>query len=151
MRRRDPKRLVTASHAGDVTRQDVESYLKTARLDFLSVHRPRDRKSPGQTAETTRTVRKWIEQVAGSGAAVPLHYDEPFRRGYSSDWEPTADDFRADLDAARASGAAGWCFHNGSTRPAKDGRPRRSFDLTERPLFEQLDKEERKFVGGLGS
>jgi len=151
VRRRDPKRLVTASHAGDVTRQDVESYLKTARLDFLSVHRPRDRKSPGQTAETTRTVRKWIEQVAGSGAAVPLHYDEPFRRGYSSDWEPTADDFRADLDAARASGAAGWCFHNGSTRPAKDGRPRRSFDLTERPLFEQLDKEERKFVGGLGS
>src|SRR5438093_5649968 len=69
VRRRDPKRLVTASHAGDVTRQDVESYLKTARLDFLSVHRPRDRKSPGQTAETTRTVRKWIEQVAGSGAA----------------------------------------------------------------------------------
>ena len=34
-------------------------------------------------------------------------------------------------------GAAGWCFHNGDERAAKDGRPRRSFDLREKRLFEE--------------
>jgi hypothetical protein len=148
VRSRDPRRLVTASHGGDLSREDVAAYLKTAKLDFLSVHRPRDAESPKQTAEKTRTVRKWIAEIMGAGAAVPLHYDEPFRRGYS-DWQPTADDFRADLDAARQAGAAGWCFHNGSTRRAPDGQPRRSFDLSEKSLFEQLDEEENKFVAGL--
>ena len=150
VRRRDPRRLVTASHAGDVTRQDVEAYLKTARLDFLSIHRPRHARSPGETAETTRTVRKWVNEVMGANATVPIHYDEPFRRGFS-EWEPKAQDFAADLAAARGSGAAGWCFHNGAARGPKDGRPRRSFDLTEKRLFDQLDGEERKFVEGLTS
>src|SRR5262249_53597100 len=43
---------------------------------------------------------------------------------------------------ALAGGAAGWCWHNGDGRAAKDGRPRRSFDLREKRLFEQLDEEE---------
>jgi hypothetical protein len=148
VRKRDPRRLVTASHAGDVSREDVANYLKTARLDFLSIHRPRDRNSPAQTAEKTRLVRKWVDEIAGPEAAVPIHYDEPFRRGWS-EWEPTADDFRADLDTARASGAAGWCFHNGATKGQPDGRPRRSFDLRDRTLLEQLDAEEQKFLGAL--
>ena len=148
VRRRDPRRLVTASHAGDVSREDVEAYLKAARLDFLSIHRPRDADSPGQTADKTRIVRKWADEATAGKPPVPIHYDEPFRRGFD-DWEPSAKDFRADLDAARASGAAGWCFHNGATAGTPDGRPRRSFDLRDRALFEQLDGEERKFIAGL--
>ena len=152
VRERDPRRLVTASHAGDVTREDVADYLKTARLDFLSIHRPRDRNSPEQTAEKTRLVLKWAAEIADTNALVPVHYDEPFRRGWS-DWQPSAEDFRADLQAARDSGAAGWCFHNGATKGVpkgpEDGRPRRSFDLRDRTLLDQLDEEERKFLRGL--
>jgi hypothetical protein len=148
VKRRDPRRLVTASHAGDLTRDDVQAYLKTAGLDFLSVHRPRERNSAARTAEMTRTARTWVGEIAGPHAAVPIHYDEPFRRGWS-DWEPTAADFRADLDAARTAGAAGWCFHNGSQKGPADGRPRRSFDLRGQTLFEQLDPEEQKFLAAL--
>ena len=148
VRRKDPRRLVTASHAGDVTRDEVAEYLKTAGVDFLSIHRPRDPDSPAQTAEKTLLVQRWAEEIAGGKGAVPIHYDEPFRRGFAG-WEPGAEDFRADLDASRASGAAGWCFHNGATREAPDGRPRRSFDLRDRTLFEQLDAEEQKFLMSL--
>ena len=142
---RDPARLVTASHAGDPTRQEVEQYLRTVRVDFLSVHRPRDAESPARTAGKTRQVLAWVREI---GPVVPLHYDEPFRRGFA-DWEPTAADFRTDLRAARDAGAAGWCFHNGHQKSGPRGRPRRSFDLRDKPLFEQLDDEERKFLAGI--
>jgi hypothetical protein len=74
---------------------------------------------------------------------VPVHFQEPFRRGYGK-WQPGAEDFVDDLKGARAGGAAGWCFHNGDERSAKDGKPRRSFDLREKRLFEQLDEEENR-------
>ena len=148
VRRKDPSRLVTASHAGDVTRDEVVAYLKTAGVDFLSIHRPRGPDSPPQTAEKTLLVRRWVEEIAGGNGAVPVHYDEPFRRGFA-EWEPGAADFRADLDAARAAGATGWCFHNGATREGPGGRPRRSFYLRDGTLFEQLDAEERKFLMSL--
>jgi histidinol phosphatase-like enzyme len=57
-----------------------------------------------------------------------------------------AHDFLTDLEAAKKAGAAGWCFHNGDQRKGNDGRPRRSFDLREQRLFEQLDEEERAFL-----
>ena len=145
VRRADPTRLVTASHAGELSRQDVEDYLRKVPVDFLTWHRPRDRTSPAQTADKSREARKWIEEVAGRDRLVPLHYDEPFRRGYG-DWEPTADDFWTDLQGARTGGAAGWCFHNGAQRNGPDGRPRRSFDLRDRSLFSQLDSEETRFL-----
>ena len=145
VKRDDPTRLVTASHAGDLSKDDVEAYLKKVPVDFISCHRPRDKGSPAQTAGKTKQVRQWIGEVVGAGKEVPLHYDEPFRRGYA-DWEPTADDFRADLEGARSAGAAGWCFHNGAQKNGPDGRPRRSFDLTDRSLFVQLDAEEQKFL-----
>jgi hypothetical protein len=149
VKREDPTRLVTASHAGgDLSKQDVEAYLTKVPVDFISCHRPRDRQSPKQTAEKTKQVRQWIGEVLGAGKAVPLHYDEPFRRGYT-DWEPTADDFWTDLQGARSAGAAGWCFHNGAQKNGPDGRPRRSFDLTDRTLFVQLDAEEKKFLARL--
>lgn len=87
--------------------------------------------------------RACLEMAEKVQHAVPVQYQEPFRRGYGS-WEPNADDFLADLRGAVLSGAAGWCFHNGSQRNSPDGRPRRSFDLGAKRLFEQLDPEERR-------
>lgn len=59
---------------------------------------------------------------------------------------PSAEDFAADVRQAFAGGAAGWCLHNGDQRDRADGRPRRSFDLRDARLFEQLDDEERAFL-----
>src|SRR5262249_1295693 len=46
----DAGRLVTASHAGDASEEDVRRYILEVGLDFLSIHRPRDASSPGETA-----------------------------------------------------------------------------------------------------
>src|SRR5207302_3817634 len=59
-------------------------------------------------------------------------------------WQPRAADYVTDLKGALAGGAAGWCWHNGANRAAKDGRPRRSFDLRAKRLFAQLDQEEAR-------
>lgn len=134
----DPERLVTASHGGDVNAEDLRKYVEDARLDFICPHRPRD---PGSAAQTESTVRGWLEALRKRGHPVPIHLQEPFRRGYA-DWQPRAEDFAADLRGAMAGGAAGWCFHNGSQRNTPDSRPRRSFDLRDRSLFDQLDVEE---------
>jgi hypothetical protein len=48
------------------------------------------------------------------------------------------------MRGARRGGAAGWCLHNGQQRGAPENLPRRSFDLREKRLFEQLDAEEQK-------
>lgn len=143
VRKLDPKRLVTASHAGELQRDDLRNYLEVVRVDFVSPHRPRGAKSPQQTEKWTRQYLEWMKQL---GRVVPVHHQEPFRRGYSRDWEPTAEDFLTDAEGARKGGAAGWCFHNGDQRGVKGGRPRRSFDLREKRLFEQLDEVERKTV-----
>jgi len=138
----DPARLVTASSGSDIDREELRKYLFVAKVDFICPHRPRDPGSAGQTEAKTRELLQWMEEL---GRIVPVHYQEPFRRGYTK-WQPAAEDFAADLKAARAGGAAGWCFHNGGTRGVKDGRPRRSFDLRDGSLFKQLDVEEHKFV-----
>jgi hypothetical protein len=138
-RKLDPALLVTASHGGDISKEEFRKYMK-AGVDFVSPHRPRGADSPGQTEGKTKEYLGWGKEL---GREVPVHYQEPFRRGYA-EWGPEAGDFAADLKGARAGGAAGWCFHNGGERSAKDGRPRRSFDLREKRLFEQLDAEEVK-------
>jgi hypothetical protein len=136
----DPTRLVTASHAGDLGRAELREYVLTVGVDLLSPHRPRSPESPGQTADRSREYRAWMKEL---GREVPLHYQEPFRRDYDG-WQPRAEDYLADLRGALAGGAAGWCWHNGARRAARDGRPRRSFDLREKSLFEQLDQEEQR-------
>jgi hypothetical protein len=141
----DPNRLVTASHGGDISREELRQYLETARLDFVSPHRPREAESPVQTGPKTREYLQWMK---GFGRLAPVHYQEPFRRGYAN-WQPVAADFLADARNAKRGGAAGWCFHNGDRRTSPDGQPRRSFDLRERPLFAQLDEEEHKAIEGL--
>ena len=148
VRRLDPPRLVTASFGGrDLTEGDVRDALLSAGLDFLSPHRPRNGESPAQTAARTRECRALMKRI---GRIVPVHYQEPFRRGYGQ-WEPSAADFLTDLHGAVAGGAAGWCFHNGSQRNTADQVPRRSFDLRSKRLFEQLDPVERKVVADAAS
>jgi hypothetical protein len=139
----DPRRLVTASFGGhDLDEADLREALMTIGLDFVAPHRRRDAGSPGQTEIRTR---ECLATMRAIGRAAPVHYQEPFRRGYGH-WQPTAGDFLTDLRGAVAGGAAGWCLHNGSSRGAPEQRPRRSFDLQARRLFDQLDEEEREVV-----
>jgi len=140
VRRLDLQRLVTASFGGhDLGESDVRESLMTAGFDFLCPHRPRNAQSPGQTESRTRELLAMMHRI---GRVVPVHYQEPFRRGYTP-WEPVAADFLVDLRGAVAGGAAGWCFHNGSQRGTPENQPQRSFDLREQRLFDQLDAEER--------
>ncbi len=144
---RKPELLITASQGGDLSRDELRKYLEVAQVDFVSPHRPRDTRSPAQTEAKSRELLDWMKEL---GRVVPVHFQEPFRRGYAN-WNPRAEDFVHDLQAAKAGGAAGWCFHNGDRRGAPDGQPRRSFDLREQRLFDQLDEQERKAVDLLKS
>ncbi len=143
VRRLDRQRLVTASFGGhDLSEEDVRESLLTIGLDFLSPHRPRNAASPSQTEERTRGCLTLMKKL---GRIAPVHCQEPFRRGYGR-WEPVAADFVADLRGSLAGGAAGWCFHNGGQRTSPDNQVRRSFDMRQQRLFDQLDEEERKVV-----
>jgi hypothetical protein len=146
VRRLDATRLVTASHAGDLSRDEMRQYLD-AGLDFLAPHRPRHAGSPGQTAAKSRRYLTWMKQM---GKQLPVYYQEPFRRGYG-DWQPKGNDYLTDLRGAKASGAAGWCFHNGDQKDRRDRQPRRCFDLREKCLFDQLDADEQKTLRALAS
>jgi hypothetical protein len=144
-RRLAPDLVVTASFGGhDLSDDDIRDALITAGSDFLAPHRPREKQSPSQTEAQARAS---LSLARSLGCVVPVHYQEPFRRGYAG-WNPSADDFLTDLRGAISGGAAGWCFHNGSERGAPNEQPRRSFDLREKRLFDQLDSEEQKFVKG---
>jgi len=140
----DPDRLITASYSGDIDEDDLRRYLLEVKVDFISPHRPRNDRSPSQTADRTRGYIKLMKEI---GRVVPVHYQEPFRRGFSPNrWEPKAEDFLRDLKGAKDGGAAGWCFHNGDQKNRPEGKPRRSFDMRGKRLFEQLDGEEMKFL-----
>lgn len=138
----NPQLLVTASHAGDVSKEELSRYLKEVTVDFITPHRPRDSQSPRQTEAQTRRYFEWMKEI---GIFVPVHYQEPFRRSYG-EWEPSIDDFLNDLKGAKAGGAAGWCFHNGDNRKSADRRPSRSFDLSRGNLFDQLDNVEKTLI-----
>jgi hypothetical protein len=138
-----PHLLITASFGGhDLTRDDLRDALLTARLDFLCPHRPR---TPGSCAQTENQTRSTLGLMQQLGVSAPIHYQEPFRRGYDN-WQPAAADFLADLRGAIAADAAGWCFHNGQQRDTPGHEPRRSFDLRAHRLFDQLDPAERQFI-----
>lgn len=140
-RKLDADLLVTASHAGDITDKDLREYVNVVKVDFLAPHRPRQADSPTQTKQKSIDYLAAMEKI---GRVVPVHYQEPFRRAYG--FSPSVADYVTDLEGAIAGGAAGWCFHNGDTRDAKDGRPRRSFDLSEKRLFDQLDDVESEAI-----
>ncbi|MHC4630353.1 MAG: glycoside hydrolase 5 family protein [Planctomycetota bacterium] len=144
IKRLDPDRLVTASFVRDVKTDELKQILLDVRVDFLAPHRPRNPKSPGQTKAQTK---KYYELTEQFGRTVPVHYQEPFRRGFRPErWEPKAEHFLADLKGALEGGAAGWCFHNGDQKDKPQAKPRRSFDMRKARLFEQLDEQETKFI-----
>jgi hypothetical protein len=117
--------------------------VQTVGVSFLSPHRPRGKAAIEQTAVKAKELLAWAKEL---GHEVPVHFQEPFRRAYGP-YQPTAADFLRDLQLARDGGAAGWCLHNGDTRKANDGRPRRSFDLRgDTPFFDRLDDVEREVV-----
>ena len=144
IKRLDPNRLVTASFVRDIKTDELKQILLDVRVDFLAPHRPRNPKSPGQTQAQTKKYYELTEQL---GRTVPVHYQEPFRRGFRPErWEPKAEHFLADLKGALEGGAAGWCFHNGDQKDKPQAKPRRSFDMRKARLFEQLDEQETKFI-----
>jgi hypothetical protein len=143
VRRLDPARLVTASFGGhDLDEQEMRESLVEIGLDFLTPHRPRTADSPRQTEAQTRAAIATMDRL---GHLAPVHYQEPFRRGYGG-WQPVAEDYLVDLRGAMAGGAAGWCFHNGAQNGVPASQPRRSFDLHHKRLFDQLDSEELKAI-----
>jgi len=140
----DPDRLITASYVGDIKKDELKTILLDARVDFLAPHRPRHAKSAEQTAAQTK---KCFEMMKELDRTVPVHYQEPFRRGFTPKrWQPNAEDFLADLKGALEAGAAGWCLHNGDQKDKPKSKPRRSFDMRESRLFDQLDEHEMKFI-----
>ena len=146
VRRLDSARLVTASFGGhDLDEQEMRDSFVEIGLDFLTPHRPRTADSPHQTEAQTRAALAVMDRL---GRPAPVHYQEPFRRGYGG-WQPAAEDYLVDLRGAIAGGAAGWCFHNGAQNGAPASQPRRSFDLRDKRLFDQLDSEELKLVAAV--
>ena len=149
VKRLDPKRLITASYVRDISKDELRRNLLDVQVDFIAPHRPRNPNSPQQTAERTKRYLKWMKEI---GRTVAVHYQEPFRRGFQAgNWEPKAEDFLTDLKGAKQSGAAGWCFHNGDQKNNPEHKPRRSFDMREARLFDQLDEEELKFIRKMGT
>lgn len=146
-RQLDPKRLVTASDGGDISKSDLREYLWTVQVDFICPHRGRTADLPERTEAKSREYLEWMKEL---GRVAPVHYQEPFRRGYAPQhWEPSAAEFITDLQGALAGGAAGWCFHNGDQKDKAEGIPTRSFDLRQQRLFEQFDNEELTFLKSL--
>jgi hypothetical protein len=139
VRQIDKARLVTASRAGDIPYPELQDYIKKVKLDFVSPHRPRSAKSARQTKSKSLEYITAMKQI---GTVVPLHYQEPFRRGFTKGWEPRVEDFLTDAAEAIAGGAAGWCLHNGDQKDKPESKPRRSFDMREKRLFDQLDRVE---------
>jgi hypothetical protein len=147
VRQLDPNRLVTASDGGDISQSDLREYVLNVQVDFICPHRGRTADLPERTEAKSREYLVWMKEL---GRVVPVHYQEPFRRGYDSrHWEPSAAEFIMDLRGALAGGAAGWCFHNGDQKDKAGGKPARSFDLSQQRLFEQLDNEEHTFLNSL--
>jgi hypothetical protein len=144
----DPKRLITASHSSDDDDfiGECDDYLNTIRVDFFVNHRGRYAGSPDETEAATR---RCLDRLRELKRIVPVHYQEPFRRGYAG-WDPNADDFFADLRGAIKGGAAGWCFHNGAQGRNAPAAQRRSFDLREKRLYDQLDDVEKSVIKRLG-
>jgi len=145
----DPNRLVTASFVSDINKSELKPILLDVSVDFLSPHRPRNAKSPTQTAAVTKNYYELMKQL---GRTIPVHYQEPFRRGFTPKrFEPKAEHFLADLKAALKAGAAGWCFHNGDQKDKSESKPRRSFDMRKARLFDQLDEQETRFISQIKS
>ncbi len=142
----DPDRLCTASGVPG-SAGELAKYLQTGRCDFIAPHLGRDPDSPAQTEATVRRFIGWMKKL---GKRVPVHLQEPFRRDYNK-FQPAVKDYYADAVGGKKGGAAGWCLHNGSSRFSSDGRPHRSFLMSDKEgrLLKQLDQVELEVCRGI--
>jgi len=142
----DSLRLCTASGV-PASRDKLLDYLRIGKVDFVAPHLPR---GEGSSAETYGKVRQFVGWMNRLKRRVPIHLQEPFRRGYAA-YNPTIDDFLRDCSGAKVAEAAGWCLHNGAKRQSADGRPWCSFNMNdgEGRLYAQLDEVERDVTAEL--
>ena len=136
----DPQRICTASSCPG-SEDGMKQHLEVGKLDFIAPHLCRD---DGCSAKTIGTVKELAGWMKALGRRVPIHLQEPFRRGYT-DYQPTVEDFYRDDSGARIAEAAGWCLHNGSSRRGSGEQQRsRSFGMGKEHgrLYAQLDEVE---------
>ena len=133
----DSKRLCTASGVPG-SQKELNEYKAIGKVDFITPHLCRSKECPGQTFGKVRELSEWMDNL---GFRMPIHMQEPFRRGYAA-YEPTVEDFYRDCSGARLAGATGWCLHNGSN--PKGTKPQRSFGMSdaEGRLYKQFDAVE---------
>ncbi len=132
-----PGVLCTASQVPSSASDLYNKYIATG-CDFIAPHLCRDQGCASQTYGTVTNFISWMSQY---NRRMPVHLQEPFRRGYTS-YNPVSSDFLADCSGGKNAQGAGWCLHNGSN--AGNTRPYRCFDMkdAEGRLFAQLDSEE---------
>ncbi len=78
-KRLDARRLVSALHTHDISRDDLRGYLTTVQVDFIRLHCTRSPQSPALTEAKSR---EYLARMKKLGRTVPLHCQEPFRRGF---------------------------------------------------------------------
>ncbi len=133
----DPSRLCTASST-PTSQSDLAAYRNTGKMDFICPHLCRDSGCAAQTIGKVNEFNTWMTNL---GWRIPIHLQEPFRRGYTT-YNPVEDDFLRDCNGGKVAGAAGWCLHNGSN--AGSTPPHRSFQMTNSDgrLYAQWDSVE---------
>ncbi len=117
-----PGVLCTASQTPSSATDLYNKYISPG-LDFISPHLCRDSTCP---ALTLGKVKDFISWMGSYGVRMPVHLQEPFRRGYGS-WQPGTSDFLRDCIGGKNADGAGWCLHNGSNYGSA---PYRSFRMT---------------------
>ncbi len=132
----DPGRLATASFA-HISGKELQEYITIGKIDFVAPH------MGFNSFEGIVTLQNAMSEI---GETLPINMQETFRNGYESE-SYTAQDFMSDYEGTKLAGGAGWCLHNGSSRPTLGGEflpPHKSFWMKEpeKRLFEQLDEEE---------
>ncbi len=139
-----PGVLCTASRNITSASDYYNKYVATG-CDFIAPHLCRDSTCPAQTYATVTNFITWMNQY---GVRMPIHLQEPFRRGYSTTWEPVLNDFLVDCSGGKNAQAAGWCFHNGWVDTTSSHLPYRCFEMNNSSgrLFAQIDSEEWKVV-----
>jgi hypothetical protein len=140
----DPNRLCTVSGTPS-SDSELNNYKTIGKVDFIAPHLCRDE---GCSSQTYSTVKNLIEQMDNLGFRIPIHIQEPFRRGYAS-YNPTVEDFYRDCTGAKVAEAAGWCLHNGNN--SGDAKPWRCFNMSdsEGRLYSQLDSIELEVVDNI--
>lgn len=133
----DPGRLCTASST-PTSQSQLSDFRNVAKMDFICPHLCRNSGCSAQTFGTVNDYNTWMNNL---GWRIPIHLQEPFRRGYTT-YNPVEDDYLRDCNGGKLAGAAGWCLHNGSN--AGSTPPYRSFQMTDSDgrLYAQWDSVE---------